>query len=317
MQALGREVPELWYEVPAYYKGLPDTVIGPEDEIPWPRYSGKLDYELEIACVIGAEGSDIAAADARSHIFGWTIWNDLSARDTQARELPLGMGPVQGQGLGRLEHPRPLHRHRRRARRLRRRDDPARQRRGAHARPLLGDAPLVRRPDRLRLAQDTVLRARRGDRLGHRPGRRGPRERALPAGRRRDRDGGPRHRGPAQPRRRASRPDHHNPSTRGAPHGIRRRSEVDREARRDRRGGALRRHDDPALARRAGTTSSTSRTAIPRIRRSSTSTSSTSTRPPTRPTSSSPHFQEIGFGDAIPRLSARERTFYTTIHDPS
>jgi 2-keto-4-pentenoate hydratase/2-oxohepta-3-ene-1,7-dioic acid hydratase in catechol pathway len=93
MKALGREVPELWYEVPAYYKGLPDTVIGPGDVIPWPRYSAQLDYELEIACVIGAEGSDIAKADARAHIFGWTIWNDMSARDTQARELPLGMGP--------------------------------------------------------------------------------------------------------------------------------------------------------------------------------------------------------------------------------
>jgi 2-keto-4-pentenoate hydratase/2-oxohepta-3-ene-1,7-dioic acid hydratase in catechol pathway len=93
MKALGRDVPELWYEVPAYYKGLPDTVIGPGDVIPWPRYSDKLDYELEIACVIGAEGSDIAKADAHRHIFGWTIWNDMSARDTQARELPLGMGP--------------------------------------------------------------------------------------------------------------------------------------------------------------------------------------------------------------------------------
>ena len=93
MKALGRDVPELWYEVPAYYKGLPDTVIGPEDVIPWPRYSEKLDYELEIACVIGVEGSDIAKADVRAHIFGWTIWNDMSARDTQTRELPLGMGP--------------------------------------------------------------------------------------------------------------------------------------------------------------------------------------------------------------------------------
>jgi len=53
----------------------------------------QLDYELEIACVIGTEGSDTSREDARRHIFGWTIWNDMSARDTQARELPLGMGP--------------------------------------------------------------------------------------------------------------------------------------------------------------------------------------------------------------------------------
>jgi len=93
MEALGREVPELWYEVPAYYKGLPDTVIGPEAELPWPAYSDQLDHELELACVIGRRGKDIAADDALGHVFGWTLWNDLSARDTQARELPLGMGP--------------------------------------------------------------------------------------------------------------------------------------------------------------------------------------------------------------------------------
>jgi 2-keto-4-pentenoate hydratase/2-oxohepta-3-ene-1,7-dioic acid hydratase in catechol pathway len=86
-------IPQLWYEVPAYYKGLPDTVIGPEDEIPWPSYSDQLDQELEIACVIGRSGRDIARDDWREHVFGWTIWNDMSARDTQGRELPLGMGP--------------------------------------------------------------------------------------------------------------------------------------------------------------------------------------------------------------------------------
>jgi 2-keto-4-pentenoate hydratase/2-oxohepta-3-ene-1,7-dioic acid hydratase in catechol pathway len=86
-------VPQLWYEVPAYYKGLPDTVIGPGEEIPWPAYSDQLDQELELACVIGRPGRDIARDHWRAHVFGWTIWNDMSARDTQARELPLGMGP--------------------------------------------------------------------------------------------------------------------------------------------------------------------------------------------------------------------------------
>jgi 2-keto-4-pentenoate hydratase/2-oxohepta-3-ene-1,7-dioic acid hydratase in catechol pathway len=86
-------IPQLWYEVPAYYKGLPDTVIGPEEEIAWPSYSDQLDQELEIAAVIGRPGRDIACEDWREHVFGWTIWNDMSARDTQGRELPLGMGP--------------------------------------------------------------------------------------------------------------------------------------------------------------------------------------------------------------------------------
>jgi 2-keto-4-pentenoate hydratase/2-oxohepta-3-ene-1,7-dioic acid hydratase in catechol pathway len=91
---LGREIPAEWYDVPAYYKGMPDTVIGPEAEIPWPDWTDHLDHELELAAVIGPEPvRDLAPGDAGRAIFGWTIWNDLSARDVQARELPIGMGP--------------------------------------------------------------------------------------------------------------------------------------------------------------------------------------------------------------------------------
>jgi 2-keto-4-pentenoate hydratase/2-oxohepta-3-ene-1,7-dioic acid hydratase in catechol pathway len=90
---LGQAIPDQWYSVPAYYKGLPDTVIGPGDEIPWPAYTQKLDHELELAAVIGTPGRDISAADALDHVFGYTIWNDLSARDVQSMELPVGMGP--------------------------------------------------------------------------------------------------------------------------------------------------------------------------------------------------------------------------------
>lgn len=90
---LGREIPAEWYDTPAYYKGLPDTVIGPDEEIPYPSYTEELDHELELAVVIGAPGRDISVADAPRHIFGYTLWNDLSARDTQRRELPVGMGP--------------------------------------------------------------------------------------------------------------------------------------------------------------------------------------------------------------------------------
>lgn len=91
--ALGKAIPEEWYRLPAYYKGLPDTVIGPEDEIPWPAYTQRLDHELELAAVIGRPGKDIAEDSALDHVFGYTIWNDLSARDVQAGELPVGMGP--------------------------------------------------------------------------------------------------------------------------------------------------------------------------------------------------------------------------------
>lgn len=92
---LGKAIPDEWYSVPAYYKGLPDTVIGPGDEIPWPAYTDKLDHELELAAIIGRPGKDITEADALEHVFGYTIWNDMSARDTQTRELPVGMGPCK------------------------------------------------------------------------------------------------------------------------------------------------------------------------------------------------------------------------------
>ncbi len=93
LSRLGRPVPGEWYEVPAYYKGMPDTVIGPDEEIPWPAWTDKLDHELELAAVIGRRVRDVAPEDAAGCIFGYTIWNDLSARDVQARELPVGMGP--------------------------------------------------------------------------------------------------------------------------------------------------------------------------------------------------------------------------------
>lgn len=95
MGRLGRTIPEEWYEVPAYYKGMPDTVIGPEEEVPWPSYTDRLDHELELAAIIGRRGRDIPREEAMGYVFGYTIWNDLSARDVQARELPIGMGPAK------------------------------------------------------------------------------------------------------------------------------------------------------------------------------------------------------------------------------
>ena len=92
---LGRPIPKEWYEIPAYYKGMSDTVIGPDEEICWPSYTDRLDHELELAAIIGRKGRDIAKEDALSYVFGYTIWNDISARDVQTRELPIGMGPAK------------------------------------------------------------------------------------------------------------------------------------------------------------------------------------------------------------------------------
>jgi len=73
-----------------------DTVSGPDEVVEWPKYCEKLDFELEIGMVIGRRGKNISKADAKRHIAGYTIWNDLSARDQQMKEGPLGMGPSKG-----------------------------------------------------------------------------------------------------------------------------------------------------------------------------------------------------------------------------
>lgn len=89
-------VPEVWYRFPAYYKGNPMTVIGPEAEVIWPSYEPKLDYELEFGCFIGIGGKDIPVERAREHIAGFTIFNDLSARQTQTDEMQQLLGPAKG-----------------------------------------------------------------------------------------------------------------------------------------------------------------------------------------------------------------------------
>ena len=95
----GREVPPLWYEIPCYYKGNPDTVVGPEEDIPWPSYTRLLDYELEFALFIKKEGVDIKAEDAHEYIGGYTIFNDISARDIQGQEMSIGLGPAKGKDM--------------------------------------------------------------------------------------------------------------------------------------------------------------------------------------------------------------------------
>ncbi|MTD58422.1 hypothetical protein GKO32_31235 [Amycolatopsis sp. RM579] len=62
---------------------------------PWPAYTDKLDYELEVCAVIGASGRRIAATDASRHIVGYTLYNDWSARDIQSREMSIGIGRVR------------------------------------------------------------------------------------------------------------------------------------------------------------------------------------------------------------------------------
>ncbi len=89
-------IPPVWYEQPIYYKCNRFAVVGPGACVKWPNYSSVIDYELEIACVIGAGGRDISENDAPKHIFGYTIFNDLTARDAQFKEMQGPLGPAKG-----------------------------------------------------------------------------------------------------------------------------------------------------------------------------------------------------------------------------
>jgi len=100
-QAAAYRPPEAWYAQPLYYKANRFAVSGPDDTIEWPAYSRLMDYECELACVIGRGGRDIGAAEARRHIFGYTIFNDFSARDAQALEMAGGLGPAKGKDFDR------------------------------------------------------------------------------------------------------------------------------------------------------------------------------------------------------------------------
>jgi fumarylacetoacetate (FAA) hydrolase len=95
MRSRGRSVPLAWYEIPVFYFGNHAAIYGPDANIPMPR-SAALDYELEIACVIGRAGRDIAEEDAQEYIAGYTIMNDWSARDLQREEMTVGLGPAKG-----------------------------------------------------------------------------------------------------------------------------------------------------------------------------------------------------------------------------
>lgn len=94
-----RGIPQAWYEIPCYYKGNPDTVRGTDADVEWPSYTNMLDYELEFAAVIGKDGRDIPQEEAWGHIAGYTIFNDVSARDIQMKEMSLQLGPAKGKDM--------------------------------------------------------------------------------------------------------------------------------------------------------------------------------------------------------------------------
>jgi len=97
---MGRPViPDVFYEWPPYFAQSGAIVAGPFDPIVTPRFTEELDFELEFGAYIGRRGSNIAEADAARHIAGFTIYNDVSARDVQFREMEMMLGPAKGKNF--------------------------------------------------------------------------------------------------------------------------------------------------------------------------------------------------------------------------
>ena len=95
----GKKTPQRWYETPIYYKGNPMSVIGPEEDVQWPDYTEKLDYELEFGVYIGKGGVNISEEEAPAHVGGYTIFNDISARDVIPGEVQMFLGPAKGKDM--------------------------------------------------------------------------------------------------------------------------------------------------------------------------------------------------------------------------
>ena len=92
----GLDVPKEFYQFPVFYYSNHNAVIGPGSVFVQPDHLVKLDYELEVAVVIGKKGINIPAEKADEYIYGYTIMNDFSARQLQAEEMKLGLGPAKG-----------------------------------------------------------------------------------------------------------------------------------------------------------------------------------------------------------------------------
>jgi 2-keto-4-pentenoate hydratase/2-oxohepta-3-ene-1,7-dioic acid hydratase in catechol pathway len=91
----GQIAPE-WYQAPTFYFTSPYALIGAHDDVPVPPGCRLLDYELEVAVVVGRNGASLSPEQAREHVFGYTVFNDWSARDLQRREMNVHLGPAKG-----------------------------------------------------------------------------------------------------------------------------------------------------------------------------------------------------------------------------
>lgn len=97
LEALGLEMGPEWFEIPIFYFSNPNNVRGAGQEVRVPGNSQRMDFELEVAAVIGRGGIDLDPNEAESHIAGFCIYNDWSARDLQDKEMKTApIGPAKG-----------------------------------------------------------------------------------------------------------------------------------------------------------------------------------------------------------------------------
>lgn len=94
-RALGREMPAVWYEQPVFYFSNPAAIVGPHATVPMAPATRAWDYELEVAAIVGRGGRDLHPDAAERHIAGYSVLCDFSARDLQASESPVGLGPTK------------------------------------------------------------------------------------------------------------------------------------------------------------------------------------------------------------------------------
>lgn len=93
------ELPEVYRKQPIYYITNRFSVRGTNTTVKWPRYSKVMDYELEFGIITKNKGANISATKAKDHIFGYTIFNDFSARDAQRIEMEGRLGPAKGKSF--------------------------------------------------------------------------------------------------------------------------------------------------------------------------------------------------------------------------
>jgi 2-keto-4-pentenoate hydratase/2-oxohepta-3-ene-1,7-dioic acid hydratase in catechol pathway len=89
----------IYAELPVHYISNRFNVVGPDAGIAWPNYTKFLDFELEIAMIVGRTGKNIPRDSAADHVFGYTLFNDFSARDHQQREMRGMLGPSKGKSF--------------------------------------------------------------------------------------------------------------------------------------------------------------------------------------------------------------------------